>query len=137
MRAVLLGRGQRQYRDPARRIRFGNVRPADRGPVAGRGHQARHFFAWICRVQGPASPYHGQNDRRSPIMSLSLLLRALTAGLAVGAAFPAPAPTLDKGSFRPHRVAEAEDGGGFLGPGGGAPQSPRPPGPPPAGGRPV
>src|ERR1700754_1976889 len=113
MRAVLLGRRQRQHRDPARRVLPGDVRPVDRGPVTGRGHQARHFFAWICRVQGPRRSIMGQNDRRSPIMSLRLLLRALTAGLALAAVSPAAAQTLDKVSFGTNWVAEAEHGGFF------------------------
>ena len=36
MRAVLLGRRQRQHRDPARRIGSGDIGPVDVGPVTGR-----------------------------------------------------------------------------------------------------
>ena len=36
MRAVLLGRRQRQHRDPARGVTSGDVGPVDLGPVAGR-----------------------------------------------------------------------------------------------------
>src|SRR5882724_2348395 len=58
----------------------------------------------------------GQNDRRSPIMSPALLLRALMAGLAAVAMAVAPAgaqTALDKVSFGTNWVAEAEQGGFF------------------------
>src|SRR6202049_2682326 len=63
----------------------------------------------------PGLPIMGQNDRRSPIMSPALLLRALTVALvavlmAIG---PASAQTLDKVSFGTNWVAEAEHGGFF------------------------
>ena len=38
MRPVLLGRRQRQHRDPARHIRRGSIGPVDVDPVAGRRH---------------------------------------------------------------------------------------------------
>src|SRR6266542_61264 len=56
----------------------------------------------------------GRNDRRSPIMNPAFLPRALTAGLlALAAALPARAETLDKVSFGTNWVAEAEHGGFF------------------------
>ena len=36
MRAVLLGRRQRQHRDPTRGVGLADIGPADLGPVAGR-----------------------------------------------------------------------------------------------------
>src|SRR6266404_3016403 len=138
MRAVLLGRRQRQDRDPARARGPGYVGPVDVGPVAGghrRGHRAKCFFKRICKVVCRPSkgighvsptaaglPIMGQNDRRSPIMNPALLPRTLTAGLAlmagilalVTAIFPARAQTmLDKVSFGTNWVAEAEHGGFF------------------------
>src|SRR6185312_13542993 len=56
----------------------------------------------------------GQNDRRSPMMRVALVLRTLTAGLvlALGLARPAVAePVLDKVSFGTNWVAEGEHGG--------------------------
>ena len=46
-------------------------------------------------------------------MSPGLLLRALMAGFALAAAWPAAAQTLDKVSFGTNWVAEAEHGGFF------------------------
>ena len=52
MRSVLFGRGQRQHRDPSRRIGFGNFLPGNRVPVAGRDfrHYSKRFFQRICEV---------------------------------------------------------------------------------------
>src|SRR5258708_38928008 len=60
-------------------------------------------------------PIMGQNDRRSPIMNLALLPRALIVALVatVMAIAPAGAQTLDKVSFGTNWVAEAEHGGFF------------------------
>ena len=47
MRAMLLGRRQRQHRDPARGLAAGDIGPVDVGPVAGRNsrsHRAKRFF---------------------------------------------------------------------------------------------
>src|SRR3982751_6460267 len=132
MRAVLLGRRQRQHCDPARHLGWAGIGPADLGPVAGRRHQG--FFARICRViwgirgSGPGrlaslnvlrfyrvAWTSARSDRRSPIMSPSHLRRALTAGLmaAFVSVVPARAETLDKVMFGTNWVAEAEHGGFF------------------------
>src|SRR3954451_1805674 len=111
MRPVLLGRRQRQHRDPARRLRGRDVRPVDRGPVAGRDHQAA--FLWRNLQATRPSPYHGQNERRSPGMSGRLLLQALMAAIALGVPQAASAERLDKVSFGTNWVAEAEHGGFF------------------------
>ena len=53
MRTVLLGRRQRQHRDPLRRRGLGNAGPVDVGPVAGReqgSHRAKCFFKRVCKV---------------------------------------------------------------------------------------
>src|SRR5258708_22278396 len=65
--------------------------------------------------QRPVPPIMGQNDRRSPIMTLALLPRALTVALlaVLVAIAPASAQTLDKVSFGTNWVPEAEHGGFF------------------------
>jgi NitT/TauT family transport system substrate-binding protein len=79
-----------------------------RGGVIKRSISLHGFAGYKARVA-----YHGQNDRRSPIMSPGLLLRALMAGLVLAAASQAAAQTLDKLSFGTNWVAEAEHGGFF------------------------
>src|SRR4051794_31322870 len=136
MRAVLLGRSQRQHRDPPRGVGGQNLGPADVGPVAGRsarGHHAsrfiarrftaRRFIGWNCKVVcssfrdvllRPEPPIMGQNDRRSPTMNPVFLPRALTAILlAIAAAAPARGQALDKVSFGTNWVSQAEQGGFF------------------------
>src|ERR1700720_4012314 len=65
--------------------------------------------------QRPMPPIMGQNDQRSPIMNPAILPRALTVALVgvVMATALASAQTLDKVSFGPNWVAEAEHGGFF------------------------
>src|SRR3984885_10756366 len=61
-------------------------------------------------------PIMRPNDRRSPIMKLALLSRALTALLLVMVTSASPGraqTTLDKVSFGTNWVAEAEHGGFF------------------------
>src|SRR5215469_14458955 len=127
MRAVLLGCGQRQHRDPSLDGIAVDIGPIDIGPVAGRDaqHRLRCFFRHLCKVvRVILSPIMFQRERRSPIMKAAYLLQALTNGLfaALLAVSSAAAQDnkqqtqqagLDKVSFGTNWVAEAEHGGFF------------------------